>query len=674
MNRILLILFSLVCGTYSNGHADNWFSEENCANVVSSGGNDFLSENYNNGGASFFTDQNKRNHLASQLQLFNDTFNTNLRVYCGRYFLSYDARWNWDTSLYSMFSPALRAAYSNYNSQYGAQSTSKSVIEIFYPAYKQYIEAQGSNLLVVYLECHFYLNQDTSNEVGTMEVLGLLSRGISGDDILRVTYLKSDRVTQNINALVSPQDKITTYVDNIVNEFLTPVEILNPHCPDCPLHPNVNDTYWDEDGRLWSWMEGADHTLKWMDLSYEFPEEGQGYDLSWKTQIPNAVQQYHMSLFLDKMSLLRNDPLQKSLGGVTPALEKEIWRATQFAAVSALKERYISQNIAIWEGFIPVWGNARSAYYAFNVANGDLTYQVSGTVGIVLSALDVILCDGFIQNGAMGALRSPLNFVSKGFSFFNNLGSRIIVYGRQSVVKLSLILSLRNAPEASATFFNNRSLERVIEIFDQNAQRYIKHNPDDGKTIVAKYTEQLDGTSSLTYEREFSISTNPNNSEQIISNVVLDAVEHVDDVLVNGFRNETGIQVTAATDDAVLNAARSWQGQGDYIGVDNWTVVECPAGTKFYGGLPGQSAFYCPENALNNSNFLKSNYWQSLQVKAHPQYGYRSTVGEYVCATPIKVAVSKCTANPQFGAGGSWQFYVHDFQNQLSLIKEIPLQ
>lgn len=597
MNRILLILFSLVCGTYSNGHADNWFSEENCANVVPSGGNDFLSENYNNGGASFFTDQNKRDHLASQLQLFNDTFNTNLRVYCGRYFLSYDARWNWDTSLYSMFSPALRAAYSNYNSQYGAQSTSKSVIEIFYPAYKQYIEAQGSNLLVVYLECHFYLNQDTSNEVGTMEVLGLLSRGISGDDILRVTYLKSDRVTQNINALVSPQDKITTYVDNIVNEFFTPVEILNPHCPDCPLHPNVNDTYWDEDGRLWSWMEGADHTLKWMDLSYEFPEEGQGYDLSWKTQIPNAVQQYHMSLFLDKMSLLRNDPLQKSLGGVTPALEKEIWRATQFAAVSALKERYISQNIAIWEGFIPVWGNARSAYYAFNVANGDLTYQVSGTVGIVLSALDVILCDGFIQNGAMGALRSPLNFVSKGFSFFNNLGSRIIVYGRQSVVKLSLILSLRNAPEASATFFNNRSLERVIEIFDQNAQRYIKYNPEDGNTIVAKYTEQLDGTCSLTYERELNIPASSTNNEQNLADNVATIV------------SETTFDISKVRSQLSTprNKAFFWSGKTNNVG--GAQVAEQIANSR--GGYTLESKItaediYIPEWDINNPYSVNS--------------------------------------------------------------------
>jgi len=510
----------------SVSYSENWFTQESCTQFLPSGGNDYFSENYKNGGTPFFTDQAKRNHVNAQLQLFNDSFNTNLRVYCGRYFLSYDARWNWDTSLYSMFSPALRAAYSNYTNQYGSQSTSKSVIEIFYPTYKQYIETSGSNLLVVYLECHFYLNQDTTTEVGTMEVLGLLSRGISGDDILRISYLKSDRVTQAINSLESPQDKISTYVDNIVNEFFTPVQILNPHCPECPLHPNAGDSYWDEAGRLWTWMEGADHNLKWMDLSYEFPEEGQGYDLSWKTQIPNAVQEYHRALYLDKINFLRNDPLQRSLGGVPPALETEIWRATQFAAVTAMKERYVNQNIAIWENFIPVWGNARHAYYAFNVANGDLTYQVSGTVGIIMTAMDIILCDGFIHEGLMGALRSPMNFVTKGFSFINNLGSRIIVYGRQSVVKISLILALRNAPEATVTFFRNRSFQRAIEIFDQNAQRYIKHNPDDGKTIVAKYTEQLDGTSSLTYERELNINpSNSTNEQSIVDNVIIKVAE-----------------------------------------------------------------------------------------------------------------------------------------------------
>jgi hypothetical protein len=673
MKRLLIVTFYFVFAFTISGRAENWFTQESCTYSNISGGNEFFSENYKNGGATFFPDQVKRNHLTSQLQLFNDSFNTNLRVYCGRYFLSYDARWNWDTSLYSMFSPALRAAYANYTNQYGPQSTSKSVIEIFYPSYKQYIEPPGANLLVVYLECHYYLNQDTSNEVGTMEVLGLLSKGISGDDILRVTYLKSDRVTQAINALESPQDKISNYVDKIVDEFFTPVQILNPHCPECPLHPNSGDAYWDDDGRLWTWMEGADHNLKWMDLSYEFPEEGQGYDLSWKTQIPNAVQEYHHVLYLDKINFLRNDPLQRSLGGVPPALEKEIWRATQFAAVTAMKERYINQNIAIWENFIPVWGNARHAYYAFNVANGDLTYQVNGTIGVVMTALDIILCDGFIHNGAMGALRSPLNFVTKGYSFINNLGSRIIIYGRQSVVKLSLILALRNAPEASVQFFRNRTFQRAIEIFDQNAQRYIKHNPDDGKTIVAKYTEQLDGTSSLQFEREVNVPSNVNSSEQAIAENVISTVDNIEQALVSSFSTETGIAASRSIDPELLNSVRSWQGQGAYPGIDDWYIIEIPAGSKVLGGLPGPSKFFSVEKSLIDAGSNKELYWKSLQVAPDPILGYRPKVGMYTTNVPLRAAVSKTLANSQHGTGGAWQLYIEDFANKLTLNSEVPL-
>lgn len=519
LKLVLLALFfsgKLLGGT--GGHL--WLSEETCRQS-NSGGEDYVSENYKNGGAPFYTDPLKRSHLIEQLNFFNDTFDTDLRVYCGRFFLNYDATWNWDTSLYSMFSPALRTAYNNYTAENEGPRTGQSAIQVFYPSYRQYVERPGANMLLVYLECHYYVNFDTNNVVSTMSVIGLISRGITGDNILRVQYLKSDAVVNEIRTVESPQDRINAYVDKIVTEFSTPVLILNPHCPDCPLHPSVGTDYWDDDGRLWRWMEGADHTLKWMDLSYEFPEEGQGYDLSWKPQIPDAVQLYHRELYTDKIALLRNDPLQHSLGGVPPALEKELWRVTQFAAVNTLKERHINQNVSIWESFIPVWGNAKSAYYNFQVANGQLAFQVAGCIGIAMTAMDIILCEGFIQNGMMGALRSPVNFATKGFSFIRSTGARIIVYGQQSTVKLSLILALRKAPQASLDFFTNRGLPRAMEIFDQSAQKYIKYNPDDGKALVGQYVENLDGTSSLVFERELTIPNTAGTNEQSIADNII---------------------------------------------------------------------------------------------------------------------------------------------------------
>lgn len=674
MTRILFIISFLSICFNSSVHATNspWLSEETCRENLA-GGEDYLAENYKNGGTQFFTDPQKRSHLVQQLEFFNDTFETDLRVYCGRFFLNYDTNWNWDTSLYSMLSPALRSAYNNYTLQFGGDRTGVNAIQAFYPAYQQYIDRPGANMLVVYLQCHYYVNSDTNNVVAVMNVIGLISRGITGDNVLRVEYLKSGAVTNSIRAIEDSQDKINAYVDEIVDEFSAPVVILNAHCPECPLHPTVGTDYWDDAGRLWRWMEGADHNLKWMDLSYEFPEEGQGYDLSWKPTYPDAVQLYHQKLFADKISLLRNDPLQHSLGGVTPELEKHIWRATQFAAVNNLKELHIHGHIAIWENFIPVWGNVKSAYYSFQVANGDLVYQVNGGVSIAMAAIDIILCEGFINHGFQGALRSPLTFVENGFQFFNTLGSRIIIYGQQSVVKLNLILALRRAPQMSLDFFTNRALPRAMEIFDQNTAKYIKYNPDNGKALVAQFSEKLDGTCELAFEREVTIPNTAGTNEQAIAENVITAIDNIEDGIFNSFKNETGIQATKAADPNLSNTVRSWQGSGNYPGIDDWYVIEIPAGTKVYGGLPGPSPFFSVEKTLVDANSNKSMYWQSLQVRPDPVFGLRPKVGEYVTTVPTKVAVSRTLANPQYGNGGAWQFYIEDFANKVSLSREITL-
>jgi filamentous hemagglutinin len=140
------------------------------------------------------------------------------------------------------------------------------------------------------------------------------------------------------------------------------------------------------------------------------------------------------------------------------------------------------------------------------------------------------------------------------------------------------------------------------------------------------------------------------------------------------FKNLTGINAIITTDDVLLSKAASWQGTGSYPGIDDWQIFEIPAGTKLYGGLPGQSEFYSVEKTLIDANYNRETFWESLQVIEHPQFGFRPKVGEYLVNSNIKVAVSKTLANPQHGVGGAWQIFVENFSESLTFVKEIPLQ
>jgi hypothetical protein len=68
-------------------------------------------------------------------------------------------------------------------------------------------------------------------------------------------------------------------------------------------------------------------------------------------------------------------------------------------------------------------------------------------------------------------------------------------------------------------------------------------------------------------------------------------------------------------------------------------------------------------------------YWESLQVKAHPEFGYRAMVGVFdIKNDSIVVAISKTLANPQYGAGGAWQIYVGNFDEVLLVLDTIYLK
>ncbi|MBI3510464.1 MAG: hypothetical protein HY064_07350 [Bacteroidetes bacterium] len=100
MRKIFFFLLSL-CATlaYSRDKDSPYITEENCA--YDTGGNSYLDEAYENGGATFFSEASIKTDLENDLSGFNSENTCALQVYCGRFFLSYEQIWNWDTTLYS---------------------------------------------------------------------------------------------------------------------------------------------------------------------------------------------------------------------------------------------------------------------------------------------------------------------------------------------------------------------------------------------------------------------------------------------------------------------------------------------------------------------------------------------------------------------------------------------
>ncbi len=145
--------------------------------------------------------------------------------------------------------------------------------------------------------------------------------------------------------------------------------------------------------------------------------------------------------------------------------------------------------------------------------------------------------------------------------------------------------------------------------------------------------------------------------------------------IIDAFASETGLGAVYFVDTTLLNDVISWQGQGDYPGVDDWTTAKIPGNFDLYGGLPGQSEYYTISKTISDSDTIMVDYWESLQVKAHPQFGYRSMVGVFdIINDSIVVAISKTLANSQYGAGGAWQIYVGNFNEVLQANDTIYLK
>ena len=144
--------------------------------------------------------------------------------------------------------------------------------------------------------------------------------------------------------------------------------------------------------------------------------------------------------------------------------------------------------------------------------------------------------------------------------------------------------------------------------------------------------------------------------------------------IIESFRAETGIAAVYVIDTSLLNAAARWQGKGEYPGVDDWVAAKIPDNFDLLGGLPGQSEFYTIDKTIIDADTMLVDYWRSLQVKAHPEFGYRTMVGVFDLTDTIVVAISKTLANAQFGDGGAWQIYVANYEELLVVMDTVYLR
>jgi hypothetical protein len=133
---------------------------------------------------------------------------------------------------------------------------------------------------------------------------------------------------------------------------------------------------------------------------------------------------------------------------------------------------------------------------------------------------------------------------------------------------------------------------------------------------------------------------------------------------------------------ALIDKTRAYQFEGGVYHADSYTVVELKKGAVIYGMLPGQTVWYADQATFEAGRGSYKALYQLLQIRPHPVYGYRTSVGKYEVLTDIYVTAGVCRANQEIsvdgqtenlGAGGGYQYVVFDYKDSLKLLEEIKL-
>jgi hypothetical protein len=137
------------------------------------------------------------------------------------------------------------------------------------------------------------------------------------------------------------------------------------------------------------------------------------------------------------------------------------------------------------------------------------------------------------------------------------------------------------------------------------------------------------------------------------------------------FMNTRSVAANSAPTPAEL--ARSWQGSGDYPGVDVYRDITLKKGTVIYGGAPGQSPYYTTGSAISRAGDSATDIFQGLQVAPNPVHGYRPGMTAYEVIGDVPAAFGRALANPQHGSGGLPQIFLPDWKASLRPIHTAPL-
>ncbi|MFP1890274.1 VENN motif pre-toxin domain-containing protein, partial [Lonsdalea quercina] len=188
------------------------------------------------------------------------------------------------------------------------------------------------------------------------------------------------------------------------------------------------------------------------------------------------------------------------------------------------------------------------------------------------------------------------------------------------------------------------------------AEQYV--STYDGMKIVAASMAPVIGSAAA---GKLSALVNEANS----SNAALSVSERVKE-------NIAVSEKARGSSDFDIHIAKSDQIQWGY-NADEWGMVTLPAGSRVYGGIPGQSSYYTSWDTLLDAGFSRESIFKNLQVSPHPEFGYRPQMGIYEITNDIRVPSGQIMANPLLGPGGATQYFIKDYSNQLKLIDKIDL-
>ena len=76
---------------------------------------------------------------------------------------------------------------------------------------------------------------------------------------------------------------------------------------------------------------------------------------------------------------------------------------------------------------------------------------------------------------------------------------------------------------------------------------------------------------------------------------------------------------------------------------------------------------------MEASGGSRTQLFQSLQVEPHPEFGYRSDMGEYEVQQDMSVPTGTAQANTAQGAGGGSQYFISNYGDSLKLVRQVDL-